>query len=85
MLAGVAAQHVGVCEVESGVFQVHGFRFGGIAASQHRLHTQDELLRAERLRHVVVGAAAQPGETVVRFVFRREKDDGQGRIGVEGA
>ena len=48
-----------------------------IGAPQQRVHARDELARAERLRHVVVGADREPDEQVGLAVARGEHEHRQ--------
>src|SRR5438477_34413 len=41
----------------------------------HRLHARDELTRAERLRHVIVGAELEAEDAVDLAVARGQHDD----------
>ena len=47
----------------------------GLGAAEYRLHARDELTRAERLRHVIVGAELEAEDAVDLAVARGQHDD----------
>src|SRR5205807_9200920 len=47
---------------------VFGRGFAGFGTAEDRLHARDELTRAERLRHVIVGAEVEAEDVVVLAV-----------------
>ncbi len=56
---------------------------GPVGASQQRVNARDELARAERLGHVVVGADRQPDEQVGLAVARGQHEHGQGTVALD--
>ena len=66
-----------VCRAEIGARTDHvAWVRRDVHPAEHRSHACDQLLRAERLRHVVVGAGLQPGHLVAFVDPRRQHDDG---------
>ena len=56
---------------------------GPVDPAQQRVDAGDELARAERLRHVVVGADAEPDEQVVLGVAGGEHEDRHRPVGLD--
>ena len=56
-----------------------------LGATEHRADPRDELLRTERLRHVVVRADLEAGDLVRLVAASREHHDRHGRVAAERA
>ena len=54
-----------------------------LGAAQQRVHARDELARAERLRHVVVGADGEPDEQIGLAVAGGEHQDRQRALALD--
>ena len=56
--------------------ELAGVGLGALHAAEQRAHARHQLVRAERLRHVVVGAEFEAGDTIAFVGLRGHHDDG---------